>query len=402
MKIKMFILTLLIAFIAAGCEAPKLPDDGEKFAYSIIIPPTAYGSVTASLAKAAEGTKITLIVSPYSGYVLKDMSVNHLEKSNETLSLSGEGSSRVFTMRASSVIVNAEFEPVTYNISIENVLNGAVTASKQTASVGEVVALSLKANQGYVLSQNGIKVISDNSASVAVNNSSLCACGLLCMCEDCKCEKFDVYFLMPASNVTISVQFVRLYTITVKSAGGEYGEIFVSHKTAIEGTPVMLTFTPNEGYRVRADNFSIKGTANGAAITSNLSTERYYIQTRTFSMPAFDVTVNIEFEEIPPGTISVYFEGFYDEEMDLSQYGNVIRRNWVDPVTGNGDIVTVTVAAGFDKYYWYLDDSLLSAAGNSVTFDSYRLQLGVYTITAVVVKDGVPYSKIVTFTVVDF
>jgi len=389
-------------FLTAGCEAPKLPDDSGKFAYNVIISPMAYGSVTPSLARAEEGTKITLTVSPNSGYVLKNMRVTPLEDSEKTISLGGGGSSRVFTMRASNVIVSAEFEPVTYSISIGNVLNGAITASRQTASIGEVVALFVKANSGYVLSENGIKVSGDNSLFTAVNGAELCACGLSCECEDCDCELFNYYFLMPPSNVTITVEFVRLYQINIQAAGTENGDIFVNHESAIQGAPIILVFTPNEGYRVKAENFSIKGASNGTQVTSNLTTERYYIQTRTFSMPAFDVTVIIEFEEIPPGTISIYFEGFYDEEMDLDQHGNVIRRNWVDPVTGNGDTVTVTVAAGFDKYYWYLDDSQLSATGNSVTFDSYRLQLGVYTITAVVVKNGVPYSKIVTFTVVDF
>lgn len=401
MKIKTAILVLCTVMLLAGCEGPSLPVFKDGVTYSIIISPMAYGTVTPNITKAEEGEKVTLAVSPNPGYVLKDVRVTQLEDSEESISLGGEGSSRVFTMCASHVIVNAEFEPVTYSISIGQVSNGTVSASRQTASIGEVVALSVKADTGFILSQNSIKVSGENSLTAAVINSSICACGLFCECEDCDCETFDYYFFMPACDVTITVEFVRLYTITVQAAGKENGKIHVSHQTAIQGTPITLLFTPNEGYRVRADNFSIKGATNGTIVASNLTTEKYYIQTRTFSMPAYDIIVNIEFEVIPPGTISIYFEGFYDEEMDLNQHGNVIRRNWVDPVTGYGDTVTVTIGSDFDKYYWYLDEYLQQETGNSFSIDSYRLQLGVYSITVVVEKDGVPYSKIVTFTVVD-
>ncbi|MCL2174990.1 MAG: hypothetical protein FWB73_02985 [Treponema sp.] len=401
MKIRIAILILLTAFLAAGCDVPSLPNFEEKFAYSIIISPMAYGSVAPSRAKAAEGTRVTLTISPNSGYILKNMRVTPLEKNDETVSISGEGNSRIFTMRSSSVIVAAEFEPVTYSISIESMLNGEITANRETAAIGEVVALSIKADPGYVLDNTSLTVTRDNSSTVAVNSSSFCACGFACICEECDCERFDYYFLMPASNVTINAEFVKLFNITIQAAGGEYGDIFVSHESAVEGAPIVIVFTPNEGYRVKAENFSITGTNSGLPVTSNLTTEQYYIQTRTFLMPAFDITVIIEFEEIPPGTISLYFEGFFDEEMNLSQYGTTIRRNWVDS-EGRGDSISVTIAEGFDRYYWYLDDYLRSETGNSITVDGYRLQLGVYTITAVVVKDGIPYSKIVTFTVVDY
>ena len=401
MKIRIVILILLTAFLAAGCDVPSLPNFEEKYGYSVIISPMMFGSVTPSLARAAEGTKVTLTISPNSGYVLKNMRVTPLETDGKTVSVSGEGNLRVFTMRSSSVIVAAEFEPVTYSISVESMLNGGITASRERATIGEVVALSIKAAPGYVLSGSSLTVTRDNSSTVAIINSGLCGCGLICMCgEECDCERFDCYFYMPASNVTINAEFVKLYNITIQAAGGEHGNIFVSHESAVEGAPIELKFTPNEGYRVKAENFSIKGTNNGQPVTSNLTTEQYYNQTRTFSMPAFDITVIIEFEEIPPGTISLYFEGFFDEEMNLNQYGTTIRRNWTDS-EGRGDSIKVTISEDFDRYYWYLDDYLRSETENEITVDGYRLQLGVYTITAVAVKDGIPYSKIVTFTVVD-
>jgi len=401
-KIKTAILGLCAVLFFAGCEGPSWSFLEDGFAYSIIISPMVYGSVTPSLVKAGEGTKITLTVSPNPGYVLKDMRVTKLEKSEESISLSGDGGSRIFTMHASNVIVNAEFEPVTYSVSIGQATNCVVTISRESASIGEVVALNVNANPGFFLSGDSIKAIKEDLSLIEINNSDICACGLMCACETCNCEKFDYYFLMPASNVTITAECIKLYEIKIQAAGLENGNVFASHETAIQGAPIILVFTPNEGYRVKAENFSIKGTANGTSVTTNLTTEKYYIQTRTFSMPDFDITVVIEFEKIPPGTISVYFEGFYDEDINLNQHGNVIRRNWTDPVTGFGDTITVTVAAGFNRYYWYLDDHLRPENGNSITIDGYRLQLGVYTITAVVVKDGVPYSKIVTFTVVDF
>jgi len=394
-KIRIVILTLLVA-ITAGCKVPGFPlFEDEKNSYSIIISPMNYGSVVSSFVKAQEGTQVTLTIFPNQGYTMTGMDVFPLEKSGKTISISGNGNLRFFNMRSSSVIVSAVFEPVSYKINIKSTANGEITASRETAANGEIVAFSIKADPGYVILNDSLSVIAENSASVAINSSGLCACGVLCMCEECECDRYDCYFFMPSSDVTINAEFIRLYNITMQVKGAEYGEYFINRENAVEGAPVTLTITPNDGYRVKAENFSITGTDNGTEVSSNLTTVKYYIQTRTFSMPSFDIIVNIEFEKIPPGTLSVYFEGFRDEEMDLSQFGNTIKR-------GSNDIVTVTLGGNFDSYYWYLDDILQSITGNSITIDSGKLyQLGTYTVTAVVIKDGIPYSKIVLFTVVD-
>jgi len=375
MKMRMIVITLILTLFAAGCVDMAEPFSSEEALpnnpYIVIVSPISYGKVVPSQANAAFNASIGLTVVPNAGYVciegtLKVTSVND----DAEIEVSGGGNSHSFNMPASHVFVSAGFEPVVYSINLGQFINGTITPSHTEASIGEMITLTVAPASGYVLLENTLKILQDNGAPVNLTGYT---------------------FTMPASNVTINAQFSRLFNININESGS--GNVYVSHESAVEGAPITVNLTPDNGYRVKEANFSISGTDNGTKIFTDIEITEYYIQTHTFSMPAFDITVNVEFEVIPPGVISVYFEGFHDEEMDLTQTGNVIR-------SGSNDVVTVTVAAGFDSYYWYLDDSQRQEKGNRVTIDSYRLNLGLHTITAVAVKDGIPYSKIVTFMVV--
>ena len=347
------------------------PKDEPLNPYNVIISPIAYGNVIPSRTNAALDANINLTIVPNAGYeyVNGTLKVTSLYDDVD-VEVSGGGNSLKFNMPASHVIVSAEFVPVTYTITIEETVNGTIALSHEKAVIGEVISLTITPDSGFVLLEDSLKILRDDNTPV---------------------ERAGYAFTMPPSNVTISAQFSWLYKIDVNASG--HGDVLVSHESAIAGTPVTFTFTPDTGYRVKDGSFSITNAAN-ITVSTKLSVTEYYIQTYDFDMPLCDIVINVEFEVIPPGVISVYFEGFYDEEMDLSQSGHVIRN-------GSSDLVTVTVADHFDSYYWYLDDMKRQETGNSLTVDSYRLQIGLHTITVVVVKDDVPYSKILTFTVVN-
>ncbi|MCL2230214.1 MAG: hypothetical protein FWC01_03905 [Treponema sp.] len=373
MKMKTAVFGAVLALLAAGCVESdgfsSSDNETQDFPFNIIISPVAYGSVASSRKNAAPNANINLTIIPNAGYGYVPGSLNVTAINDETdIVLGGEGFSHNFNMPASHVIVSAEFVPVMYDINIMPLANGTISSSHEKAAIGTVVALTVTPANGYALLENTFTVLQDNGAFVnRVGNN----------------------FSMPASNITINAQFSMLYNINVNQTGPN-GEVFRSHERTVAGAPITVVLTPDAGYRIKEGSFGITGQAN---VATELSVTEYYIHTHTFSMPAFDITINVEFEEIPPGVIAVYFEGFHDEEMNLDQAGHTIRR-------GSNDVITVTVAAGFNSYYWYFNDTLRQEKGNRITIDSYRLDLGVYTITAVVVRNGIPYSKIVTFTVV--
>lgn len=89
-----------------------------------------------------------------------------------------------------------------------------------------------------------------------------------------------------------------------------------------------------------------------------------------------------------PFTFTVTFSEFKDEEITLTNVPNDLQE------------ITITVKENYDSYQWYIDGTEYISqqeATNQLTI--HDLPSGVHRVTAVVVKDNVPYSKIVEFTV---
>jgi uncharacterized repeat protein (TIGR02543 family) len=90
----------------------------------------------------------------------------------------------------------------------------------------------------------------------------------------------------------------------------------------------------------------------------------------------------------------VTFSGFKDEEIDLSQEGELtLSKSKYDEMT-----VFLSGVENYESIRWYRDGSYWDSY-ESHNIYAYSLSLGPHTLSAVVVKDGVPYSKTLTFTV---
>ncbi len=79
----------------------------EPTTYAINCGSPANGTVTSSVANAAEGASVTLTITPSAGYKLSSISAT--DASSNSVALSGSGTTRTFTMPASDVTVNASF-----------------------------------------------------------------------------------------------------------------------------------------------------------------------------------------------------------------------------------------------------------------------------------------------------
>jgi len=94
-----------------------------------------------------------------------------------------------------------------------------------------------------------------------------------------------------------------------------------------------------------------------------------------------------------PMLAGIAFEEFEDEAIDLSKdSGNNISNS-------SGEKLIVTVTGLYDSYAWYLNGAKVSTTGNEIELDASGLAIGVHTLTAVVTKGGIPYSKELTFRV---
>ena len=239
----------------------------EKNTYAITVKSNndAYGTASADVKEAAEGTKVTLTAVPKTGYKFVEWKSDDVTITDST-----------FTMPAKEVEITAVFEekaPDEFDITVAKTTNGTVTVKGgKTASVkDETIDLVITPDKGYEVD------------TVKVNGEAITGTS----------------FTMPEKDVTIEVTFKKsTYTVTVAAAAN--GTVTADKATAQMGDTVTVTATPDKDYELS------KITVNGTAITGN-----------TFTMPAENVTVAAEFKKIgsadaevvAPEGVSVSFAG---------------------------------------------------------------------------------------------
>ena len=167
-----------------------------------------------------------------------------------------------FTMPTSDVTLVATFEAETYSITYNNPTGGSVNGPAN-ARTDENVSLNVNPKEGYKL--KALIVTDDKGNNVPVNNNQ---------------------FTMPAGNVNVNAEFETdqvetTYTVWVNST-----KISASpNKNVVAGTPVTVTVSldPNE----ELDTLTYSDGTNTFDIDKT---------TKTFNMPASNVTVNATFK----------------------------------------------------------------------------------------------------------
>lgn len=251
--------------------------------YNISTSGISNGTVTASVnstnASAAEANAtVTLTASPATGYQLSSIAVT--KASGEAVTTSGDGLTRTFTMPAENVTVSATFTQISYSITKQTMSHGSVTVdtisttNATSAAYNTPVILTIKPDTGYELSSI--------SASTSASAITLSGSGIT--------NGSARTFSMPAGNVTISATFTAInYTITTSgiangtvTAKNSSGQAITS---ATYGQTVKLEIAADKYYDYTADSISVTGVSNlgGSGLT------------RTFTMPAQNVTVSATF-----------------------------------------------------------------------------------------------------------
>jgi uncharacterized OsmC-like protein len=336
------------------------------------------GTINPSPTSSVAGNTITLTIIPNTGYILKENSLSVKQTDGTVVPISDSDETYTFTMPASHVTVSGEFEKEIYSVTVqEGIENGTISASVARATMDEVITLTITSVGNYILKESSLIVETEDGTPVLVSGSG------------------DIRtFSMPASHVTISGEFGIQCKIDVQEEL-ENGSISASVKISAPGDTITLTITPDPEFILKESSLSVE-TEDGLPVLVSGSG-----RTRTFTMPASHVTVSGEFEEIATSqnnTINIHFEGFYDEDIDLtSDYEN-------DLVLGSGQELNVSVPEGYDKYYWYVNGEPWSGLHFfTLTMDAdiwKTSTIGVHTITVVIQKGEIFYSKNLTFRVV--
>ena len=232
-----------------------------------------------------EGTDVTISFSPDNGYQIKSVKMNSLDVTSKV-------SNNQYTISNINANTNVEvvFEaipPTTYFLTIKASSNGSVTydntvirgqSKSFTVNEGANATVLFSPDNGY-----RIKKVQVNGRDVTLNGSD----NQYTISNIQGNTTLDVYFeAIPPKTYTL--------TITVSDNGSATfdGNTVRDKSTSFsvnEGTNATITFTPDNGYRIK----SIK--VNNSDVINNVSNNRY-----TINNISSNTTLNVEFEAIPP------------------------------------------------------------------------------------------------------
>lgn len=294
----------------------------------------AYGTASADVKEAAEGTKVTLTVAPKTGYKFVEWKSDDVTITDNT-----------FKMPAKEVEITAVFEEKAadeFDITVAKTTNGTVTVKGgKTASVkDETIELVITPDKGYEVD------------TVKVNGEAITGTS----------------FTMPEKDVTVEVTFKKsTYTVTVAAAAN--GTVTADKATAQMGDTVTVTATPDKDYELS------KITVNGTAITGN-----------TFTMPAENVTVAAEFKKIG----SAGAEIVVPEGVSVSFAGS--KEDILKAVFGDDYAALVEAGYKLDVVMTVKDETAVSAEDKALVEGalSNDMHIGlIIDVSLVMTKDGV-------------
>ncbi|MCQ2204043.1 MAG: leucine-rich repeat protein [Bacteroidales bacterium] len=160
--------------------------------------------------------KIDITTTPDAGYEIAAITIDGLE-----MQLSEDGTYD-YVMPNNDVVISVQTKAIEYSIAVGAIENGALTASKETAFVGEEIGVTYLPAEGFHLVNiyvNGeVKALSDNGT-----------------------------FIMPAMDVVLTAKFSETgYGISVQETEG--GTVKPSVDEANAGDVVDLQIIPETGY----------------------------------------------------------------------------------------------------------------------------------------------------------
>ena len=320
-------------------------------------------SPEADLDKVAEGTTITVVATPATGYTVKAGSVKatYTDDKGEEQTVTATADTEkanTFAMPAGNATVSAEFEKVKeYTVKVDPVEGEVATVTvnpDKAAQDTEITVTVANIKEGYQLKEGGLTYSYKSGDETKTQKLTL---------TDGKAT-----FKMPAADVTVSAAFepvkVETYSVAINSSNN--GTVTADKTTELKaGDTVTLTVTPAD------DMYTLAQLAkNGLVIKDSENTDVPYTtveegKTYTFEMPAADVTVTAQFAVVKYG-IEVKVEGegtvtFTDGETRFAEGTKVtaaIKPNGTDYVlteamyyVGNtGENITKAVNDGGGEY----------------------------------------------------
>jgi hypothetical protein len=199
---------------------------------------------------------------------------------------------------------------------------------------------------------------------------------------------------MPASDVTVSAEFEALYSINTGSLTN--GVVSADETSAVAGTVITLTVTPEAGYALKAGSLKYNdGSADHVIDESG--------PTYSFTMPASDVTVSAVFNPVL-GAITI--EGPRDEAVTVKAEHSAghtpfmtISRRAGESVTFTLDSSEYTAEAG--NLMWLVEGRSRAGTGNSLVINAGDYVERSYSLIVMIKVNNQWYSAETGFKVVE-
>jgi hypothetical protein len=211
--------------VLAGENPVRIPMMMSGPCYEVTVDPgIVHGAVQTNFTLAFEGTPITLTAAPDSGSGLKAGTFKYNDGSDHVIA----GLVYAFAMPASDVRVSAEFEPL-YSITLGSFTGGTVTADFASAMAGAAITLTVEPLSGYALKDNTLRY-NDGTIDHVIAGPSYT-------------------FAMPASDVTVSAEFIQFVRyVTQYGAGSKDGMSWANASDDIQKMMDELAAIPSSDY----------------------------------------------------------------------------------------------------------------------------------------------------------
>ncbi|MDR2138891.1 MAG: hypothetical protein LBP50_05025, partial [Tannerella sp.] len=274
--------------------------------YTVAVASTTNGSVTASPSGPVyAGTAVTLTLAPSTGYGVGTVRVYRTGTPSATVSLSGSGNTRTFTMPAGNVTVEVTFLPVVQLSAQQDVNNARLRIENATFNVSQATANTTSALRTWLVGQINSLIaltgVTVSASDITISGFTAATGGTAALPSGAdggytftvSLEKGGALAVTSAkAGRIIAIAYTPVqYAITLGTSIN--GRVTANAASAPAGATVTLTITPNTGYEldsIRAYH------AGGASVPVTLSGSG---STRTFVMPASGVTVTIRFKKTP-------------------------------------------------------------------------------------------------------
>ena len=165
-----FVMLVAVMPMNVFAEGEADPAPAEPTTFTVTVNQSENGSVTANPASAAKDAEVTLTVTPAEGYELDKLTVAGKTATNVTVT------ENKFTMPDEDVTVTATFKKKTeekpetkeYTISKAYTNHGSFTVSKSKAKAGETITVTAKPYSGYAV--KNVYYIDNNNIKHSIKN----------------------------------------------------------------------------------------------------------------------------------------------------------------------------------------------------------------------------------------